>query len=99
MGDDCVIGHIVHLEGCTVEDGALVGNGSVVLHRAIVRSGSLVGANAVVTNDMEVPTGSMALGIPAKIRPNTVVPEMISLGAESYLERARTYPKLLRRLD
>ena len=99
VGDDCVIGHIVHLEGCTVEDGALVGNGSVVLHRAIVRSGSLVGANAVVTNDMEVPTGSMALGIPAKIRPNTVVPEMISLGAESYLERARTYPKLLRRLD
>jgi carbonic anhydrase/acetyltransferase-like protein (isoleucine patch superfamily) len=99
VGDDCVIGHIVHLEGCTVEDGALVGNGSVVLHRAIVRSGSLVGANAVVTNDMEVPTGSMALGIPAKIRPDTVVPEMISLGAESYLERARTYPKLLRRLD
>lgn len=99
VGDDCVIGHIVHLEGCTVEDGALVGNGSVVLHRAVIRSGSLVGANAVVTNDMEVPTGSMALGIPAKIRPDTVVPEMISEGVESYLERVRSYPKLLRRLD
>ena len=99
VGDDCVIGHIVHLEGCTIENGALVGNGSVVLHRAVVRSGSLVGANAVVTNDMEVPTGSMALGIPAKIRPDTVVPEMISDGAQSYLERARTYPKLMRRLD
>ncbi len=99
VGDDCVIGHIVHLEGCTVENGALVGNGSVVLHRAIVRTGSLVGANAVVTNDMEVPTGAMALGIPAKIRPDTVVPEMIALGADSYLERARTYGKLLRRLD
>ena len=99
VGDDCVIGHIVHLEGCTVEDGALVGNGSVVLHRAVIRSGSLVGANAVVTNDMEVPTGSMALGIPAKIRPDTVVPEMISEGVESYLERARSYRKLLRRLD
>lgn len=99
VGDDCVIGHIVHLEGCTIEDGALVGNGSVVLHRAVVRTCSLVGANAVVTNDMEVPSGSMALGIPAKIRPDTVVPEMIAMGASSYLERARTYPKLLRRLD
>ena len=27
VGDDCVVGHIVHLEGCTIEDGALVGNG------------------------------------------------------------------------
>jgi carbonic anhydrase/acetyltransferase-like protein (isoleucine patch superfamily) len=99
VGDDCVIGHIVHLEGCTVENGSLVGNGSVVLHRAMIRSGALVGANAVVTNDTEVPSGAMALGIPAKIRPDCVAPEMISYGAASYLERARTYPKLLRRLD
>lgn len=99
VGSDCVIGHIVHLEGCTVEDKSLVGNGAVVLHRAVVKTGSIVGANAVVTNDMVVPTGAMALGIPAKLRPDTVVPEMIALGADSYLERARTYGKLMRRLD
>ncbi len=99
VGNGCVIGHIVHLEGCTIEDNALVGNGSVVLHRAIVRSGALVGANAVVTNDTEVPSGAMALGIPAKIRLDSVSPEMIARGAESYLQRARTYPGLLRRLD
>ena len=62
VGSDCVIGHIVHLEGCVIEDGSLVGSGSVVLHRAVVRSGALVGANAVVPNDMEVPSGAMALG-------------------------------------
>ena len=49
-----------------------VGSGSVVLHRAVVRSGGLVGANAVVPNDMEVPSGAMALGIPAKIRPDEI---------------------------
>ena len=38
VGDDCTIGHLAHLEGCTVEDGALVGTGSIVLHRAIVRT-------------------------------------------------------------
>ena len=37
IGDDCVIGHLVHIECCTIEDGALVGSGSIVLHRAIVR--------------------------------------------------------------
>src|SRR5690242_9939653 len=68
VGDDCTIGHLAHLEGCVVEDGALVGTGSIVLHRAIVRSGALVGAGAVVPNNMEVPPGAMALGVPAKLR-------------------------------
>ncbi len=99
VGDDCVVGHIVHLESCTIESGSLVGNGSIVLHRAIVRSGSLVGSNAVVTNDMEVPTGAMALGIPAKLRLDCVTPEMISLAAASYVDNSRRYMKELRRLD
>jgi NDP-sugar pyrophosphorylase family protein len=29
VGVDCVIGHLVHLEGCTIEDGVLVGSGAV----------------------------------------------------------------------
>ena len=33
IGDDCVIGHIAHLEGCTIEDRCLIGSGSIVLHR------------------------------------------------------------------
>ena len=99
VGDDCVIGHIVHLEGCTIEDGALVGNGSVVLHRAIVRSGALVGSNAVVPGGMEVPSGAMALGVPARLRENSVRPEMITRPAQSYVARARQYRHELRRLD
>jgi len=41
IGDDCVIGHLVHMECCTIENGALVGSGSIVLHRAIVREEAL----------------------------------------------------------
>ncbi|MDH3295886.1 MAG: gamma carbonic anhydrase family protein, partial [Acidimicrobiia bacterium] len=99
VGNECVIGHIVLLEGCVVEDQALVGNGSVVLHRAVIRSGSLVGSNAVVPNDMEVPTGAMALGVPAKIRPDTVTLDMILPGVESYVEKAKLFRSQLRRLD
>lgn len=99
VGSECVIGHIVHLEGCTIEDRALVGNGAVVLHRAVIRTGSLVGSNAVVPNDMEVPTGAMALGVPAKIREGKVTPDMITEGVEAYIERARLYRSQLRRLD
>ena len=99
MGDGCVIGHMVHLEGCTIEDGALVGNGSVVLHRVIVRTGAVVGSNAVVTAGTEVPTGSMALGIPAKLRPSGDLSDMIRPGVESYVARGARYRKELRRLD
>ncbi len=100
VGDECVIGHIVHLEGCTIEDRSLVGNGAVVLHLAVVRSGALVGSNAVVTNGMEVPSGHMALGIPAKIRPGGDDLEAgIRMGMLSYVARAQRYRAELRRID
>ena len=100
VGDECVIGHMVHLEGCTIEHGSLVGNGAVVLHDAVVRAGSLVGSNAVVTNGMEVPSGHMALGIPAKIRPGGDDLEAgIRMGMESYVARAQRYRRELRRID
>jgi carbonic anhydrase/acetyltransferase-like protein (isoleucine patch superfamily) len=99
VGERCVIGHIVHLEGCVIEDDALVGNGAVVLHRARVSRFSLVGSNAVVPNDMVVPSYAMALGVPAKIREGVVKPEQISSGAKSYVGKARRYRRELRRID
>ncbi len=99
VGDDCVVGHLAHLECCTVEDGALVGTNSVVLHRAMVRSGALVGASALVPNDMEIPSGAMALGVPAKLRPDAVAPGMITALAQGYVENARRFRAELRRLD
>ena len=99
IGSDCVIGHLAHLECCVVEDGALVGTGSVVLHRAVVRSGALVGAAALVPNDMEVPAGAMALGVPAKLRSDAVDVRSIALNAASYVENGQRYRAELRQLD
>lgn len=99
IGSDCVIGHLAHLEGCTIEDDSLVGSGSVVLHNSIVRSGSLVGAGAVVGNNVEVPTGAMALGVPAKIRPDKVTPGSFAEGVRKYVENGRRYATDLRRID
>jgi carbonic anhydrase/acetyltransferase-like protein (isoleucine patch superfamily) len=98
IGADCVVGHLAHLEGCTVEDRALVGTGSVVLHRAIVRTGALVGAAALVPNGMEVPTGAMALGVPAKLREGAVTPEMIDGPAREYVRNWGRYREGMRRL-
>ncbi len=99
VGDGCVVGHLVHLEGCTIEDGCLVGSGSVVLHRAVVRSGAMVGANAVVVNGMDVPSGALALGVPARIREGAADARAIERGVRVYVENGRRYRELLRRLS
>jgi carbonic anhydrase/acetyltransferase-like protein (isoleucine patch superfamily) len=98
IGADCVVGHLAHLEGCIVEDGSLVGSGSVVLHRAVIRSGALVGAGAVVPNDTEVPSGAMALGVPARIRPDAVPPGAFRENVETYVANGKRYREDLRRL-
>ena len=67
---------------------------------AVVRSGALVGANALVPGGMEVPSRAMALGVPAKIRPDSVdVEGVIIPGVDSYVERGHRYRTELRRID
>ena len=99
LGDDCVVGHLVHLECCTVESGALIGSNAVVLHRAVVRTGALVAASAFVPNGMEVPTGAIALGIPAKLRPDSVDVAEIARIVQEYVNNCHRYRVELRRLD
>ena len=99
VGDNCTIGHLAHLEGCTVEDGALIGTSSVVLHEAVVSRGALVGANAVVTNRMVVPANAMALGVPAKIRQDASSYEQNLRDAENYVQRGKRYRATMRRVD
>jgi carbonic anhydrase/acetyltransferase-like protein (isoleucine patch superfamily) len=99
VGDGCVIGHIVHLEGCTIESGSLVGSGSVVLHRAVVRTGAVVAANSVLLNDTEVPRGALAAGSPAVIKPGRAGSVDIAESAAVYVEKARRFRSQLRLLD
>ncbi len=51
IGDECVVGHNTHLEGCTIEDRCLIGSGSVTPNRAFVGRGSIVGAQALIPED------------------------------------------------
>jgi carbonic anhydrase/acetyltransferase-like protein (isoleucine patch superfamily) len=98
IGDDCVIGHLAHLEGCTIHDRALVGSGSIVLHEAVVHSGATVGAGAVVRNRMEVPANAMALGVPASLKLDSCNEDVALASAALYAANARHYRNELRRL-
>jgi carbonic anhydrase/acetyltransferase-like protein (isoleucine patch superfamily) len=99
IGADCVVGHNAHLEGCTIEDGSLVGSGAVALHRVVVGSGALVAAGAVLPNGMTVPARAMALGVPAQIRLDAVAPGAFADSVKRYVANARRYVTQLRRLS
>ena len=99
VGEDVTLGHLCHLEGCTIEDRALVGVGAVVLHEAVVGRGSIVGANAVVRNGQVVPPLSMALGVPAVVREGVVAEDTNMINAMVYVERSRQFRETLRRID
>lgn len=99
VGDDCTVGHIAHLECCTVHDHSLIGSGSVVLHGVEVGPHALVGANAVVPNGMIVPPYAMALGVPAKLREGVLEAEHSKLNSDNYVERGERFRRDLRRLD
>ena len=98
LGADVVVGHGARLEGCTVADAALVGMGSILLHRVEVGSGAIVAAGAVVSPGTVVPPGAMARGVPARITEAT--PEVAEerrvihvLTSAHYAENARMWQR------
>ena len=91
IGDDCVVGHLAHLEGCTVGNRCLIGSNSVVLNRVVVGDGSLVGAGALVAEDTVIPPDHRALGIPARVRPGAGIAAHMDYAVAVYVENARRY--------
>lgn len=99
VGSDCVVGHIVHLEGCRLEDECLVGSGAIVLHHAVIGSGATVGAGAVVPGGIQIPPGALAVGVPATIRPGSSRVEMIRVASSEYVRNGHRYRAEFRRMD
>jgi carbonic anhydrase/acetyltransferase-like protein (isoleucine patch superfamily) len=99
VGDDCVIGHLVHLEGCIIHNLAQVSSGAIVLHRAVVETGAIVAANAVVLNGMNVPAGALAVGAPAVIKEGKARQADIEMAVQAYIHKGDRFRSQLRRID
>jgi carbonic anhydrase/acetyltransferase-like protein (isoleucine patch superfamily) len=68
IGEEVTLGHGVIAHGCTIERGALIGIGSMVLDGAVIGEQSIVAAGALVTQEMVVPPRSLVMGSPAKVK-------------------------------
>jgi carbonic anhydrase/acetyltransferase-like protein (isoleucine patch superfamily) len=95
LGEGVTIGHGVVLHGCTIESRCLIGMGSIILNGAKIGAGSIVAAGTLVLERTEVPSGSLFMGHPGKVR-RELTPddqEAIDGYAKRYLEYKETYQK------
>jgi len=90
----------VHIEGARIDEGRLIASGSVVLNGAVVQDGGMAGAGAVLSSGSHVDSGHIALGVPAKTRPNTSFgPDLIKRVVDGYVERAALFRRELCRAE
>lgn len=68
IGEGVTIGHSVTLHGCTIEDRALIGIGSIVMDEAVVGEEAMIGAGSLVTPGTVIPPRMLAVGSPCRVK-------------------------------
>jgi carbonic anhydrase/acetyltransferase-like protein (isoleucine patch superfamily) len=93
IGDEVTVGHGVIIHGATIESGALIGMGSILLDNASVGEEAVIGAGSLLTVGFAVPPRTLALGRPARVV-RDLRPEEWDQGrllAARYVEVARAH--------
>lgn len=98
IGEDCLVGHMVLLHGCTLEDRAFVGMGAIVLNGAHVESDGMVAAGAMLTSGKVVRSGQLWVGRPAKYLRDLTGEELEAnrWGVSNYVENGRLHSAALK---
>jgi carbonic anhydrase/acetyltransferase-like protein (isoleucine patch superfamily) len=97
IGDFVTVGHKATIHGCIIKDFSLIGIGAIVMNGAEIGSFSIVGAGAVITENTKIPPGTLAIGVPAKVKRDLTEKEIESLkrSAQRYIELAKIHSESL----
>lgn len=98
IGTRVTIGHQAMLHSCTVGDETLIGNGAMVLDRAVIGRHCIIAARALVPPDAVIPDGSLVMGLPGKVVRTLTDADIGRLRgtAERYVAKARAFRDGLR---
>jgi carbonic anhydrase/acetyltransferase-like protein (isoleucine patch superfamily) len=93
LEDEVTIGHSVTLHGCYVERGSLIGIGSIVLDDVRVGTQSLVAAGSLISPGTIIPSRSLVMGVPARIKRPLTEEEVAELDLfwQNYVQYSKIY--------
>jgi len=92
VGDECIIAHLAFIETAVVGNRCMVAVGAQMLPGSTLHDGAIAAAGAVLANELEVPSGYRAQGVPATIvRSDKPDPSYIAEGAAEYAAIAARY--------
>jgi carbonic anhydrase/acetyltransferase-like protein (isoleucine patch superfamily) len=88
LEDEVTVGHSVTLHGCYVEQGSLIGIGSILLDDVRVGTQSLVAAGSLISPGTIIPPRSLVMGIPARVKRPLTEEEVAGLDSfwKNYVE-------------
>ena len=95
IGSNVTVGHGAIIHGATIGNNVLVGMGATVLDGAVIGDNCIIGAGALVTSRMEIPAGSLVLGMPAQVAKTLSPAQIMSnrLSATEYVKLAKDFQK------
>ncbi|AKH43355.1 carbonic anhydrase/acetyltransferase-like protein (isoleucine patch superfamily) [Altererythrobacter atlanticus] len=93
IGEDCVIGHMAVVHGCTLEDRAFVGMGAVAMDDCRIGQGAMLGAGALLSPGKQIPPRQIWIGRPAKFlkEQSEAQVEKIRFQTERYCQLAKRH--------
>lgn len=93
IGDDVLIGHLAMVHGCTLEDRAFVGLGSIVMDGCQIRSDGMLAAGAMLTPGKVIEPGQLWGGRPAKYMRDLTDEALVDMqaGVQGYVVNGRLH--------
>ncbi len=97
IGEDVLIGHLAMVHGCTLEDRAFVGLGSIVMDGGVIEGDAMLAAGAMLTPGKRIPSGQLWAGRPAKYVRDLGAAEIAGMrrGVAHYVEMGRRHAAAL----
>ncbi len=97
IGDDVLIGHMVMLHGCMLEDRAFVGLSCTVMNGCVIEGDGMLAAGALLTPNKRIGARQLWGGRPAAFMrdlPDAAIADM-RMGVAHYVENARRHKAAL----
>jgi len=93
VGNRVTIGHNSILHSCRIDDGTIIGMGSVILDGAVIGEESMLAAGSLVPPKKIIPPRTLAMGSPVKVVRELTEEELVNLrrSYRVYRDRAQSY--------